>query len=203
MNFKKGRMISYGDYSIRVANDKEIMKDLVNLSGLTDNEYYCEIGTCTGKSLTAVYEHNPSIKLISIDPQPKPFVVKFYKDKKNVRLMKLKSSDAGKKLAKEGKKLSCVYIDGDHTYKWAAHDIKRFWPLWDGKGFFGGHDYVRRPEKRWGVREAVREHFGIENDCRINRRFNVLDGVLHMADVFWFYIRNDQMDKFKSYLRKL
>lgn len=204
LDSKKGTIeISRGDQTWCVASDKVIMANLVNLSGLTKDDYYLEIGTCRGKSLTAIHQWNKKVKIISIDPAPKKDCWRHYKGDPRVRIMKQKSSDAFKVLRSEGVKPSCVYIDGDHSKKWALHDIRHYWEIWDGKGFFGGHDYTRAREKGWGVMEAVREYFELPNDCVINRRFRVKTGVMHICDTFWFYIHDEQMTKYKEYLDDL
>lgn len=198
----RGRMIEQGKYRVRIAPDKEIMSDLVKLTGMMKDDIYLEIGTARGKSFTAVYDKNPDIQMVSIDPAHKPDYLKQYNNNPRVVIMKNKSNKAIKHLKGQGIEASVVYIDGDHTYKWVEKDIWSTWEIWNGKGFLGGHDYTRAREKGWGVIEAVREFFHIKNDCRIDRRFKTRDGVLHISDTFWFFILDEQMHKYEDYLKE-
>ena len=196
-------LITHGKYKISAASDKVIMANLVKLSGGTSEDYHMEIGTATGKSLTVVHDLVPNVPIVTIDPYPQKKATNFYKGDPRVRFIKEKSNKGIKIVGRDGISPTTVYIDGDHTKKWAKSDIERSWKIWNHKGFLGGHDYTRQRAKHWGVIEAVRDFFGVYRDCKINRRYPCREGVLHICDTFWFYIDNDQMHKFEDYLRDL
>lgn len=61
--------------------------------------------------------------------------------------------------------VSCVYIDGDHSYGACKQDILNSWPFICDDGFICGHDYGLNTSgaiasKQDGVKQAVDEMFG-------------------------------------------
>ena len=63
-------------------------------------------------------------------------------------------------LQEQGKKLSAVLLDGDHTEQAVHDDTYAWWPLLERGGIFAWHDYAHR--RFTGVAKAVNEFVRIE-----------------------------------------
>jgi hypothetical protein len=85
-----------------------------------------------------------------------------YGDKTNVKLIKMKSSDASKLY--EDEYFDWIYIDADHTYEAVLEDIKNWFPKLKKGGVISGHDFDPSPDdsnfSSYGVSKAVEEFFG-------------------------------------------
>lgn len=88
-------------------------------------------------------------------------VIKKYKHKDNVRLIKEKSVDAAKLF--EDKYFDWIYIDADHTYEAVKQDILHWLPKLKTGGIISGHDFDPGTDdpnyNLFGVERAVRECF--------------------------------------------
>jgi len=129
-----------------------------------------EVGVNRGKFSECLCLNNPNIELYSIDPwatggRNRRQERIYWKAKKklrpyNVTVLRKTSMDA---LADfEDESLDFAYIDGDHTFDYAAPDII-FWSrkLRSG-GMMGVHDYGRH---NIGVRDAVDAYTFNNNIC--------------------------------------
>ena len=74
----------------------------------------------------------------------------------SVIVMAAESSQAASRLPTGS--VSSVYVDGDHSREGVLADLRAWWPRYDGKGIFAGHDYGHPTCP--GVREAVDGFFG-------------------------------------------
>jgi cephalosporin hydroxylase len=88
-------------------------------------------------------------------------VVKKYKDKKNVNIVKSKSIDAANRY--EDNFFDLVYIDADHSYEAVLQDITYWFPKVKKGGIISGHDFDVPTSNQYyanfGVGKAVREFF--------------------------------------------
>lgn len=73
-----------------------------------------------------------------------------------VRILRLTSEEAAGQVADES--LDWAYIDGDHTYKGVATDLRAWWPKLRSGGLLMGDDYGRSGWWGNGVQDAV-THF--------------------------------------------
>jgi hypothetical protein len=89
-------------------------------------------------------------------------VLKKYGSKPNVKMVKMKSSDASKLY--EDEYFDWIYIDADHSYDGVKEDILNWWPKLKKGGLFSGHDFDPSRNdsnyEMYGVRKAVEEIFG-------------------------------------------
>jgi hypothetical protein len=89
-------------------------------------------------------------------------VLSKYKDKTNVKLIKMKSSEASKLYDDEY--FDWIYIDADHTYESVLEDIKMWLPKLKKGGVISGHDFDPSDDdlnfSLYGVEKAVKEIFG-------------------------------------------
>jgi predicted O-methyltransferase YrrM len=89
-------------------------------------------------------------------------VLSKYKDKTNVKLIKMKSSEASKLYDDEY--FDWIYIDADHTYESVLEDIKMWLPKLKKGGVISGHDFDPSDDNLnfslYGVEKAVKEIFG-------------------------------------------
>lgn len=89
-------------------------------------------------------------------------VLSKYSDKPNVKIIKMKSSEACSLYSDEY--FDWIYIDADHSYNSVLEDIKNWFPKLKKGGLISGHDFD--PDTRdtnynfYGVEKAVREFFG-------------------------------------------
>lgn len=182
------------------SEEKTVIRELLMLSEFTEEDIYVEVGTREGKSLLAAVDGNDKMQIISIDKhQLKPTKARFAS--RGIRFIEADSHKAYKQLRNEGVEISSIFIDGNHEQHYVQRDIIDYWKLWNGKGFFGGHDFTKR--KGYGVIQAVREFFGIDTMAKVNRRWKVKGGVLHVCHTVWFFIKNEELSKYRPYLRKL
>lgn len=88
-------------------------------------------------------------------------VLQKYGDKPNVKLVKMKSTDAS--LLYEDEYFDWIYIDADHSYEGVKQDIISWWPKLKKGGLFSGHDFDPSITdvnfKMYGVKKAVEEIF--------------------------------------------
>ena len=115
-----------------------------------------EIGLCQGHNAVRMLNHLPNLHLTAIDP----FLG--YKDwngyvtseilqgREVTALRALESfadrftfikrySDAALELLPD-ESFDFVYVDGDHSYKWALHDMTNYWTKVKSGGILCGHD---------------------------------------------------------------
>ena len=183
--------------------ERELIRDLIKLSDYTENDLHIEVGTKDGDSLIEAMKGNDKFHAISVDPILTKTCRRAFSGNNRVEFISKLSDKAYNKLAKKDVKASSIYIDGDHSYKWAKHDIINYWKLWNKKGFFAGHDYTKRGRKRYGVIPAVNEFFELDYPWRINMRFPCKNGILHVFEKVWFYIEKKQMSKYREFLKNL
>jgi cephalosporin hydroxylase len=120
---------------------------------------FLEIGTHTGGSFFVFCQMcSPSATVVSMDlilqndvygrtPRYREFVVKrMAQPSQNYKRILGDSHDAATfaKLEKilEGKKLDCLFIDGDHSYKSVSRDFEMYAPLVRSSGLVGFHDIM-------------------------------------------------------------
>jgi predicted rRNA methylase YqxC with S4 and FtsJ domains len=92
--------------------------------------------------------------------------VKFkYSNKQNIRLVKMKSSDAS--ILYPSEYFDWIYIDADHSYSSVLEDIKNWYPKLKKNGVISGHDFdpdiTDDNYSNYGVKKAVEEFFGKDN----------------------------------------
>lgn len=182
------------------SEEKAVIRELVKRSDYLEKDVYVEVGTREGKSLKAAVDGNDKMQIISIDKHQLPQTKKKFA-KNNVRFIEMDSHRAYKQLKHEGVQFSSIFIDGNHEHHYVQRDINDYWRLWNGQGFFGGHDFTKR--RGYGVIPAVCEFFEIKDIARINRRWKVKEGVLHVAHTVWFFIKNDYIQTYGTYLKQL
>jgi len=183
----------------KLSAEKEHITNLLKLSEFTEEDTYLEIGTRWGQSLYAATTANDRMKIISVDVHQLPETRKFFGDR--VQFMEFKSDQACRRLISHGTKISAAFIDGDHSYEWAKKDTKACLKMFNGRGFIAGHDFTKR--KGYGVMPAVAEVFGIDEIARINRRWKVKGGELHVMHTVWVFVSDEAMPKYKDYLDTL
>jgi len=182
------------------SEEKEVIRELVSRTDYGADTIYVEIGTREGKSLKAAIDGNDHMQIISVD------IHQFKKTKSifannNVRFIEGDSHKVYKQLKHEGIKFSSIFIDGNHEERYVHRDINDYWNLWDGNGFFGGHDFTKR--RGYGVIPAVKEFFGIDNIAKVNRRWKTRGGVLHVCHTVWFFILDENLSYYDEYLKDL
>lgn len=151
------------------------------------HDSYLEVGSLDGDLVRDVLEINPQAKVVSVDvAHTKVFHKRFGSDNR-VEIVKARSDKAAKRLA--DRVFPNIYIDANHTYKWVKKDIETYWKLWDGMGFFGGHDFVKNKPKKYGVIQAVTEFFEIPNFRAVHRIWDVKDGKLFISGTNWVFVR--------------
>ena len=121
-----------------------------------------EVGVQRGRNADDMLKRIPDLKLYLIEPYKNhPFGCSNWKDKqfakfkreahdrldeKNVEFLEMYSEQAVNHIDDES--LDFVYIDGDHTYRFAMMDII----IWERKvrpgGIISGHDYGWRNDRR-------------------------------------------------------
>jgi hypothetical protein len=88
-----------------------------------------------------------------------------YGNKNNVKLIKMKSSDASFLYPDEY--FDWIYIDADHSYSAVLEDIKKWFPKLKKNGIISGHDFdpiiTDKHYSKYGVERAVNEFFGKNN----------------------------------------
>lgn len=88
-------------------------------------------------------------------------VLSKYSDKKNVKIIKMKSSEASINYPNDF--FDWIYIDADHSYESVILDIKCWFPKLKKGGIISGHDFDPSPEdinyEKYGVKKAVEEFF--------------------------------------------
>jgi hypothetical protein len=89
-------------------------------------------------------------------------ILKTYSDKKNVKIVKMKSDEAA--LLYEDEYFDWVYLDADHSYEAVINDIKNWLPKVKKGGVLSGHDFNPSTDhpyhEKFGVNKAVFEVFG-------------------------------------------
>ena len=80
-------------------------------------------------------------------------VKKKFKNKKNVKILKMSSKEASFVIP-DGS-LDWVYIDGDHSYQGCLDDLETYSKKIKDNGFICGHDIVVKKKKGFGVNKAV------------------------------------------------
>lgn len=178
--------------------EREVVANLVKCSG---GDNFLEIGTKDGDLVRDVLSLSPECKVTTVDCSPSKKFYNAFGDDSRVKLVKFMSDAAYRRMSSHGDKFSNIYIDADHSYKWVKHDIKNYWNLWDHEGFFGGHDFIKKKQPKYGVIDAVVEFFGIPNWRAINRLWQVRNGTIFVSGTNWIYTEN--MILFKDYLTKL
>lgn len=85
-----------------------------------------------------------------------------YSNKKNVNIVKMKSTDAS--FLYDDNYFDWIYIDADHSYESVLEDIKKWYPKLKKGGIISGHDFDPSIDDvnyhKYGVEKAVREFFG-------------------------------------------
>lgn len=122
---------------------------------------YLEIGSFDGVLLSLMAETFPTLEFVAIDP----FEVAcntgsghygyWYDNNKNlgnVSLRFAKSEQALPALIEAGKRFSCIFIDGDHSYEVVKFDLEKSWELLEEGGLMACHDHDMP-----GVERACRE----------------------------------------------
>lgn len=136
----------------------------------SDEDVFVEIGAYLGKSTIymakAIANSKKKIEFYVVDC----FIGEFNEDNENlyerylnninkaevaqyITTFNLKSELAAKKL--ETKKISFLFIDGDHSLEGIQSDIKNYLPLMKSGGTIAGHDYFHPP-----IKETVDTIFG-------------------------------------------
>lgn len=182
-----------------ISAEKDHVAQLIKLSQFTEDDTYLEIGTRWGQSLYAARQANEKMKVISVDVHQLPEVREFFGE--SVKFMEFKSDAACRRLQAHGTEISACFIDGDHSEHWAAKDIKNCMKMFNGSGFVAGHDFTKR--KGYGVMKAVADYYGIDEIARIDRRWDVEGGELHVMHTVWVYIPTSSMPKYEHYLSTL
>lgn len=117
-----------------------------------------EIGVWEGTNSVRLLEQFPNLTLIGIDPfeeyqdwcgyvkseninsreKVANTVLKKYIDENRFKLIRKFSDKALLELTDQS--FDFIYIDGDHSYDWALHDITNYWKLVKTGGILCGHD---------------------------------------------------------------
>lgn len=116
---------------------------------LPPNPVVLEIGTFRGLTAVLMAQQRPDIKIITIDPHigipsenlySNPYIVEDNAKKYNVNSQishfPLSSYDYNSQ-----EKFDLVFIDGDHSFKWVAHDYHKFEPHVKEGGLIVFHDF--------------------------------------------------------------
>jgi hypothetical protein len=89
-------------------------------------------------------------------------ILNTYSDKKNVKIVKMKSNEAS--LLYEDEYFDWIYLDADHSYDAVINDIKNWLPKVKKGGILSGHDFNPAMDhpfyEQFGVDKAVLEVFG-------------------------------------------
>ena len=183
--------------------EKQYLAKMVGATEYDEDGWHVEIGSKDGHSIYAAAQAHPSVRIYSVDPAHTAIFKKTFGKDPRVKAIKGTSKVGYKKIKADGSKIQSVFIDGGHTKPWVKYDIGHFSRLWDGSGFFCGHDFARDKKKNWGIIPAVCEYYGIENYKKIKRMWEVKDGILFVAGTFWCYFRNEQMSVYGSVIQEL
>jgi predicted O-methyltransferase YrrM len=133
------------------------------MTGKTQPVRFIEIGSFSGASLFLTYMtmklRRVAFQGYSIEPAGTPQLQVVFEKIKDVRHIKMLSSDAAPVLKKEfdsdGNKAQFIFVDGDHFYDGVLQDIINFFPLCAPGGIMVFHDWL--PPLTDENREAV--HF--------------------------------------------
>lgn len=152
-----------GPVSIRPAQVKEEITQLLQFLAKLRSMAVCEIGTAGGGTLFLFSRvSHPNATIISIDLPGGPFgggypkwKTHFYKSftcsRQRIHLIRGNSHDLStiEKVEKilAGRKLDFLFIDGDHTYKDVKADFENYSKLVRPGGIIAFHDIVPHPQK--------------------------------------------------------
>jgi predicted O-methyltransferase YrrM len=175
--------------SIKPAQVKEEITQLLKLLAKLQPKIVCEIGTAGGGTLFLFSRvSSPSSTIISIDLPGGPFgggypewKIPFYKSfiKRGQRLYLIRADSHDTKTLEKvkralgDKKIDFLFIDGDHTYEGVKKDFEMYSPLVRKRGIMAFHDICPHPPQTgcevdmfWREIKDKYEHIEIVRDWK-------------------------------------
>ena len=125
--------------------------------------HFCEIGSYEGRSTIWFIENfcqTPGSSMTCVDIKMRPNLLK---NLSNINTLKLELNLINRGLDSNlefKNKLTCCYIDGDHSYEGSLHDIETIWPNIENDGFviFDDYDLVE-------IKDAVSKFMSSRTDA--------------------------------------
>lgn len=178
-----------------------------------------EIGVAGGHNGRKILEFCPDVEYIGIDPYTEydgytndnNAVKEKIEANKKEAYEKLFSQDRATHLEMMSSKavdrfkdnsLEMVFIDGNHSYKYAFQDMKMWWPKIKYGGMLCGHDYNHH---RYGVTKAAHDFFdklGYKIHVHPNRVWTVKKST-ELPVVLFFYYGDQYKEKAKNLSKQL
>lgn len=132
-----------------------------------------EIGTDRGGYAKDICERYPEFELYTCDPY-KPYTegnetktqedMDKFKEEARELLSKYPNctflpGETSKQVAEvfDDNSIDFVFIDGNHEYEGVREDLELWYPKVKSGGIVSGHDYVEKPDLKYGVIQAVNE----------------------------------------------